>query len=134
MTIEAALDRIREHSADTMGDGESEEVISNAEAVLGVRFPEPYRRFLQEIGYAELFGDEIYSVYDEPEDSSCLGVVQQNLGTEHLSQGYLAFLSTDIDGMFLMNIENGTIHQNSPNNEVADSFETLIEKLLGDHS
>lgn len=129
-TIDEALQLLRDHSGDAVGDGESEESIAKAEAALGIKFPSSYRRFLQDLGYAEMFGDEIYSIYEEPVDSACLGIVQQNAGTLLLRQGYLAFLSTDVDGTFLLKLTDGSVFLNDPEVKVADSFEDLIEKLL----
>lgn len=131
ITIDEALDLLREHSADNLGEGESEEAIARAEAKLGIRFPDSYRRFLREVGYAEVYGDEIYSTYDDvPDDMPCLGIVQQNIKSPLLSKGFLAFLTTDIDGEFFIRIEDGTIYLRDVSNKVADSFEELIEKLL----
>ncbi len=69
-------------------------------------------------------------IYDGLPDMSCPGIVQQNFGSADLEQGYLAFLSTDIDGTFLIKIDDGTIYLCDPSNRVEDSFEELIEKLL----
>ena len=59
ITIDKALDLLREHSADNLGEGESEENVAKAEAKLGIRFPDSYRHFLRKVGYAEVYGDEI---------------------------------------------------------------------------
>ena len=111
-TIDEALRLLRDHSGEAIGEGEPAESIAKAEAALGINFPSSYRRFLQDLGYAEVFGEEIYSIYEEPIDSVCLGIVQQNAGTPLLRQGYLAFLSTDVDGTFLMKLANGSAYLN----------------------
>jgi len=130
-TIDDALRVLREHSASNLGDGETEAVIAAAEEALGCRIPESYRRFLGELGYAEVHGDELYSIYDVPPDHACLGIVHQNAGEQHLSDGYLAFLSTDIDGLFMFRLSDGSVYLNGPDQRVAESFEALVVSLVG---
>ena len=130
ISIAEALRLLKEHSADNLGCGNPEKIVAAAEERLGIRFPDSYRRFLLEVGYAEVFGDEIFSIYDQPDDVPCLGVVQQNVKSPLLERGYLRFLSTDIDGTFLIKVSDGTVFLNDDSTPVAESFEHLIEKLL----
>ena len=125
---------LRKHSADNIGKGTPEDEVAKVEEKLGVRFPSSYRRFLLEIGYAEVYGDEVYSIYDEPDDMACLGIVQQNVLSPLLAQGFLAVLSTDIDGTYLLKLEDGSVYLNDPESKVADSFEDILRILIGENS
>ena len=129
MEIGDALELLKAHTGENISDGEPESSIADAEAKLGIKFPSSYRLFLEKLGYAEIHGDEIYSIYED-DDASCLGIVQQNMASSLLTQGFLAVLSTDIDGTFYLNLNDGSAYLNGPDSRIADSFEELIYKLL----
>jgi hypothetical protein len=44
---------------------DSERLIGIAEKMIGHRFPNSYKDFLREFGYAVIFGEEIYSLYSD---------------------------------------------------------------------
>ena len=50
--------------------GKPEQLVLDAEAVLGIKFPPTYRRFLLEFGCGDIGGEEIYGIIDGNFDSS----------------------------------------------------------------
>ena len=60
----------------------------------------------------------------------CLGIYQQNIDNDFLSEGFLAIFSNDFDGVFYLRLKDGRIFLNDPENEFANSFEEIIEKIL----
>ena len=123
------LELIKKHSEDNIGEGTSEVKIEKLEEKLNIQLPKEYRNFLKKIGYAEIFGDEIYSIYGN-EDVPCLGIYYQNRNNEDLKKGYLKFYSNDIDGVFYINIYSGEISLNSIENKFAKSFNQFILKMI----
>lgn len=69
--LETAFDLIdgaRDQSK-IMGHGASDAEITAAETVLGIQFPQEYRRFLSRYGYGGVGGFEIFGLpHDEPEE------------------------------------------------------------------
>ena len=121
---------IRNHSSDNLGEGTPEEKIRNVEQKLGIQIPNQYRIFLKTIGYTEIFGDEIYSIYDEEGDNPNLGIYYQNKKSEELEKGFLKFFSNDIDGIFFISLESEEVILNYSNNVFAKSFNEFIFKLI----
>jgi len=93
------FDRLKEHSQDNLGSGTEEFKIQKLEEILEMKIPNEYRAFLLEIGYAELYGDQIYSIYNVPDDIPCQGLHWMNKGNELLSDGFIEFFHNDIDGI-----------------------------------
>lgn len=61
--LEAAFDYVLRHPELAFFTGPvNEETISAAEAALGLRFPDTYRRFVARLGAGNFGGDEIYGV------------------------------------------------------------------------
>ena len=83
--INDVFEKLKKHSEDNLGEAYSNEAVLKAETKLGITFPESYRKFLLEVGYAEIFGDEIYSIYDIADGVDCLGIVQQNKNKKHFN-------------------------------------------------
>lgn len=123
------LELLKKHSENNIGEGTSESKIERLEEKLNIQLPKEYRNFLKEIGYAEIFGDEIYSI-NENEDVPCGGIYYQNKNNEDLNKGYLEFFSNDIDGVFYMNIYSGEISLNSIENKFANSFNQFVLRML----
>jgi hypothetical protein len=126
-----ALDLIKIHSAENLGEGTPEEKIVKLEEKLKVQIPTEYRNFLKKIGYAEIFGDEIYSIYGSG-NIPCLGIYYQNKNNRELEKGFLEFFSNDLDGVFYLNLKNGEVSCNSTENLFSKSFNKFIIKLLND--
>jgi len=132
MDFKETLERLKNHSEDNMGSGTEEILIQALESDLNIRLPKEYRDFLLEIGYAEIFGDEIYSIYEVPDEIPCKGISWMNKNNEWLSQGYLEFFSNDIDGVFYLKSDSGEVFLNSKENFFSGSFQDFINKLLDD--
>jgi hypothetical protein len=130
MSRKNVVELLKEHSIDNLGTGNSEDRIVQLEEILGIQIPTEYRDFLKEVGYAEIFGDEIYSIYDDY-DTPCLGIYQQNKNNKELKNGYLEFFSNDIDGTFYIKLETGEIRLNSTDNLFAKSFNEFLQKIIG---
>lgn len=130
MDFKGTLERIKEHSEDNIGSGTKESVIKALESSLKISLPKEYRNYLLEIGYAEIFGDEIYSIYEVPDEIPCKGLSWMNKENEFLLDGYLKFFSNDIDGAFYLKLDSGEVFLNSKEKFFADSFKTFINKLL----
>ena len=124
--------RLKVHSADNIGSGTKPELIKKLEETWNITLPKEFRGFMMEIGYAEIYGDEIYSIYDIPDKIPCKGLHWMNKNNKELSKGYFEFFSNDIDGRFYLNNKTGKIYQNSTENEFADSFSKFIDKLLNE--
>lgn len=122
---------LRAHSAQNLGTGTDLKQIEALEELWDLRLPESYRNFLLEIGYAEIFGDEIYSIYEVPDSVACLGLHWMNKDNPHLQQGYIEFYSNDLDGTFFISAHSGEIYLNGITNLYAASFEAFLAKLVG---
>ncbi len=132
MDFKETLAQIKEHSEDNIGSGTEESKIQNLESALKIRLPKEFRDFIFEIGYAEIFGDEIYSIYEVPDDIPCKGLHWMNKDNELLSDGFLEFFSNDIDGVFYLKLDSGNVFLNTTDFLFADSFKAFINKLLND--
>lgn len=64
--LKKAFELIEEYKTHGLFGGEKEEsLISQAEHILGIKFPPTYRTFLKRYGYGGLEGQQIYGVIDE---------------------------------------------------------------------
>jgi antitoxin YobK len=64
--LDDALALITEHRDEgTFAGPASERLVERAEALLARTFPPTYRRFLQELGAGDLWGEEFYGIVDE---------------------------------------------------------------------
>ncbi|MEM8527574.1 MAG: SMI1/KNR4 family protein [Bacteroidota bacterium] len=126
-----ALGLLKIHSIDNLGTGTSEDELLKLEEKLNIVIPNEYRIFLKEIGYAEIYGDEIYSVYGS-EDIPYLGIYYQNKENKDIEKGLLKFFSNDLDGQFYINLKNGEIFLNSIENLFAKSFNEFLTKMLNE--
>ena len=124
------FNRIREHSADNIGDGTDEAHIQSLESAWGVKLPDQYRQYLLKIGYAELFGDEIASIYAVPDELPCLGLHWINKDNEFFAEGMIRFFSSDIDGIFYIDVADGKVYLNSKELLYANSFVEFINRYL----
>ena len=124
------FDKLKAHSVDNLGSGTEESLILQLEKSWGLNLPKEFRMFLKEIGYAEIYGDEIYSIYEVPDELACNGLHWMNKDNEELKKGFIEFYSNDIDGSFYIHNETGKIYLNSTTNEFANSFVKFIDNLL----
>ena len=124
-----SVDMIALHSAENLSNGVSDERIRTAEMELGIRFPDEYREYLLRFNYGEIFGDPLYGCHDDEGLSWC-DVVSQNRNTDHLSNGFLAFISTDIDGTLYFSLSGLGIYNDMLDQPVANSFAALVEGML----
>lgn len=113
MSPKQTYERLKKHAEDNLGSGTEESLIKALESDLNINLPKEYRDFLLEIGYAEIFGDEIYSIYDVPDEIPCKGLSWMNKKNEFLSDGYLEFFSNDLDGVFYLKLNSGEVFLNS---------------------
>ncbi|APU69558.1 SMI1/KNR4 family protein [Christiangramia flava] len=127
---QATFIRIKEHSKENLGSGTDETKIAKLESALKIKIPEEYRIFLEEIGYAEIYGDQIYSIYNIPDEIPCHGLHWLNKKNEYLSDGFIRFFSNDIDGRFYIHEQSGKVYLNSKDNLFAKSFFDFINKML----
>jgi len=125
-----SLDLLKEHSSDNLGNGTSEDEIKNLEESLNIQLPQEYKDFLIEIGYAEIFGDEIYSIYEIPDTIVCKGLHWTNTHNELLSDGFIEFFSNDIDGTFYIESKTGKVFQNDKASEYAKSFNDFLNQII----
>src|SRR5690606_14537246 len=100
------------------------------ESSLGIKLPEQYREYLLEIGYAEIFGDEIASIYSVPDELPCGGLHWINQSNELLSKGLIRFFSNDIEGIFYIDQQTGKVYLNSQDLLYSNSFVEFCNKLL----
>lgn len=126
-----SIDMIAEHSAQNIFDGVNEERVQSAEAELGIKFPDEYREYLLRFNYAEIFGDPIFGCHDDEGFSWC-DVVNLNKGSEHLAKGFLAFISTDIDGTLYFSLSEAEIYNDMLEEPVAKNFSALIKNMLSE--
>lgn len=122
--------KLKEHSEENLGNGSEESLIQKLEAELNIKFPIEFRFFLKKMGYAEIYGNEIYSIYEIPDTTPCNGLDWMNKHNPYLSKGFIEFFSNDIDGTFYINQDSGKIYLNSDSNFFAESFSKFIEKIL----
>lgn len=128
--LEEIFSKLKTHSVDSLGERCSEKEISFLEKSLKIKIPFEYRFFLKEIGYAEVYGDELYSIYSVPDEIPCKGLHWMNIRNEELSKGYIEFFSNDIDGVFYIKEDNGEIYLNSIENKITNSFSAFLLMLL----
>ena len=126
-----SVDMIASHSAKNLSTGVSDDRVRAAEAELGITFPDEYREYLLRFNYGEVFGDPIFGCHDDEGLSWC-DVVSLNKNTDHFSKGFLAFISTDIDGTLYFSLSEPGIYNDMLDQPVAKSFEALVEKMLGE--
>lgn len=130
MIFNQVLTQLKEHSRDTLGSGTEESKIQSLELDLNIKLPAEFRNYLLEIGYAEISGDEIYSIYEVPDKFPYQGLHWNNIDNPMLSHGYLEFFSNDTDGVFYLNLTSGEIFINDIDSWFADSFSSFIKRLL----
>lgn len=126
------FNRIKEHSADNLGSGTDPAQIEKLEEAWSIQLPEDFKQFLLAVGYAEIYGDEIYSIYEVPDEIPCLGLHWMNRNNEKLRRGFIQFFSNDIDGTFYIHNATGKVYLNHVDFEFANSFSEFIDKLLDD--
>lgn len=127
-----AFNKLIEHSVDNLGEGTDILEIEKLEKLWNVNFPEQFRVFLLEIGYAEIYGDEIYSIYEVPDETPCLGLHWMNKDNKNLEDGFIKFFSNDIDGEFYIHSSTGIVFLNSTDTVYAETFEKFIDKIIND--
>ncbi|WP_282125539.1 SMI1/KNR4 family protein [Marinifilum flexuosum] len=127
-----SLKLLKEHSSDNLGIGVSEEQINQLEESLDIQLPQEYKDFLVEIGYAEIYGDEIYSIYEIPDTETCKGIHWTNTHNELLSDGFIEFFSNDIDGTFYIESNTGKVFLNDKDSEYAKSFYEFLELIINE--
>tara|TARA_R110000868_G_scaffold81480_3_gene230631 strand:+ start:344 stop:730 length:387 start_codon:yes stop_codon:yes gene_type:complete len=124
------FDRLKKHSEDNLGTGTDPAKIEKLENVWEISLPQEFKKYLLEIGYAEIYGDEIYSIYEIPDLIACNGLHWMNQKNDKLKNGFIRFFSSDIDGLFYINNVTGKIYLNSTENEFSDSFIGFVNKIL----
>ena len=129
---DTCFDRVKEHSRNNLGNGTDELKIKRLEADLKIELPKQYRDFISKIGYAEIFDDEIFSIYEIPDEIPCAGLHWMNAKNELLKSGFIKFFSNDIDGVFYIHQTTGIVYLNSENTKYAESFCNFINKILDD--
>jgi len=132
MSIEQALDKLRIHSEENIGEGTAESEIVKLETAFGIKLPDEFRIYLKEIGYAEIHGDEIYSIYEVPDETACNGLHWMNKDNELLKEGLIEFFSSDIDGTFYIHQNSGKVFLNGNEDIFAESFSEFVGKLIDD--
>jgi hypothetical protein len=129
MNLHDTLEKIRIHSEENIGEGTAESEIVKLESALGIKIPDEFRIYLKEIGYAEIHGDEIYSIYEVPDEIACNGLHWMNKDNELLQEGLIEFFSNDIDGTFYIHNDSGKVYLNG--DVFADTFSEFIGKTIG---
>jgi len=125
-----SFDKLKKHSIENIGNGTSDVKIQLLENSLNIKLPKEYRNFIEKIGYAEIYGDEIYSIYEVPDKIACNGLHWMNIRNEYLQDGYIEFFSNDIDGVFFIKTESGQVFLNGKENLFANTFSEFVDKLL----
>ena len=123
-------EKLKEHSADNLGKETSEAEILALEKELEINLPTEYRDYLKEIGYAEIYGEEIFSIYSVPDERACSGLHWMNKDNPLLKEGFLYFFNSDIDGDFYLHLETGKVFLNTQSHKFADSFLGFVDKIL----
>lgn len=104
------LETIRESDAETF-TGVSEQEIVQAEAKLGMKFPETYRAILQEFGSLEIGADEIFGLGVE----GYLNVVETTLKERELAEGkldrYIVLQNIGIEGILIVVDEQDRVYE-----------------------
>ncbi len=121
---------LKEHSKDYLGEGTSKEEIQKFEELLNIKLPQEFYKYLLEIGYAEIYGDEIYSIYEIPDNIACKGLHWMNHNNQLLKEGFLEFFSNDIDGTFYLELNSGKVYRNSNNELFSNSFSEFTNSLI----
>ncbi len=130
MNIHDVLNKLKEHSQDNIGEGTEESVIAKLESALAIKLPQEFRQYLKEIGYAEIHGDEIYSVYEVPDEIACKGLHWMNKDNELLKEGLIEFFSNDIEGTFYIHKDSGMVFLNGNEDIYAESFSEFVNKMV----
>jgi len=95
--VDRALALIAEHRDDGTFAGPADDAtIERAETLLGLTFPPTYRRFLEQLGAGDIWGEEFYGIVDEELENPLvpnvvgLALAERNAGSlpDHLLPVY----------------------------------------------
>lgn len=123
-----------------LGVGVADEWIEAAEARLDIKFPPSYIWWLKNYCGGEIYGEEVYSIYevdfDEVVGGDIVYVNELNREGGHTTNEVLVIHSTDIDGTYFFKLTEKDasgeypVYLNSYQHKYADTFvEFLIEKI-----
>lgn len=124
------FERLKKHSKENLANGTDLSKIEKLEKIWGINLPQEFRKFLLDIGYAEIFGEEIYSIYEIPDQIPCNGLFWMNKDNYELKNGFIRFFSNDIDSLFYINNITGKVYLNSTEYEFSNSFIGFVNKIL----
>jgi len=122
------FENIKEHSQDNFQSGADKVRIKDLERKLNIKLPKEYKRFLEEINYAELFGDPFYGFHNQMPE---IDIYTKNHQKEHLQYGFLEIFNNDIDGTVYIRLDNGKVYIDFIE-PVAESISDFIDKLLSE--
>jgi antitoxin YobK len=120
------------------GDGISEEWIIKAEERLGFTIPNSYKWWLRNYGGGEIYGEEIYSIYEQDFDTVVGGDIvymyELNKRNNNYSDEKVVICETD-DTVFYFDLSNRKddempIYSLNDNNIYADNFIEFLKKRI----
>ena len=120
------VELLKSHS-DELGDGISSKSISDFEARLSIKLPEDFKSYLNELNYAEVFGDPIYGLNSEDD---MIDLYAQNKNKEHFRYGFIEVFCNDIDGTIYIRPDTGAVYNAAFGQPIAKTFTDFIEVLL----
>jgi hypothetical protein len=123
-----------------LGVGVSEEWIEAAETRLNVKFPPSYIWWLKNYCGGEIYGEEVYSVYevdfDEVVGGDIVYVNEMNREKGYTTTDILVIYQTDVDGTYFFKLSEKDasgefpVYLNSDKDKYANTFvEFLIKKI-----
>ncbi|KGX83104.1 SMI1/KNR4 family protein [Pontibacillus marinus] len=121
------------------GDGVAEEWIIKAEERLGFKLPNSYKWWLRKYGGGEIYGDEIFSIYEQDFDTVVGGDIvymyELNKKNKNYSNDKVVICEAN-DAVFYFDLNNRKDENEMPiyslheNIKYADSFIEFLKKRI----
>jgi len=122
------------------GDGVSEEWIKKAEERLGFGFPDSYKWWLRNYGGGEIYGEEIFSVYEQDFDTVVGGDIvymyELNKKNHNYNDNVLVVCEANDDVFYFDLSKRNELNEipiyslNKNNKKYADDFVEFLKKRI----
>ena len=119
------------------GDGVSDEWIMKAESRLGLKLPDSYKWWLKNYSGGEIYGEEIYSIYEQDFDTVIGGEIvykyELNKTNDSFADNMLVICETNDDTFYfsLINTENDSQVYSLKNKKIyANDFIDFLRRRI----
>ena len=109
--------------------GASAEQIAKAEAALGVKFSEEYRKYVSAFGIASFEAHELTGLCSSPRLNVVDVTIEERLRYPELPKDWYVLEKTNIDDVVIWQSGAGKVHQSMPGAQAIMLFGSLSEYL-----